>query len=199
MLYINLVRPKPFWTDQNCFGHIERTRHNKWFSHTITYILSDGAGTCLRCNTMQSYWELNQQIGTLLPSLSHNQLGIQIHPNANVQGRFLKLYTFLKPDLSTLRILLQELLKFLKDSWIFLEEFFKTLSVVSSSDKIPTKSFLRFFLNISLKLCRWSRKQQISSKVPDGILAWMVGILLKKPDGFLYFFTSFFQPRLNLD
>ena len=20
---INLVRPKPFWTDQNCFGHIE--------------------------------------------------------------------------------------------------------------------------------------------------------------------------------
>ena len=21
---INLVRPKPFWTDQNCFGHIER-------------------------------------------------------------------------------------------------------------------------------------------------------------------------------
>ena len=65
---------------------------------------------------MQSYWELNQQIGTLLPSLSHNQLGIQIHPNANVQGRFLKLYTFLKPDLSTLRILLQELLKFLKDS-----------------------------------------------------------------------------------
>jgi hypothetical protein len=39
---------------------------------------------------MQSFWELNQQIGTLLPSLSHNQLGIQIHPNANVQGRFFK-------------------------------------------------------------------------------------------------------------
>ena len=57
---------------------------------------------------MQSYWELNQQIGTLLPSLSHNQLGIQIHPNANVQGRFLKLYIFLKPNPSTLRILLQQ-------------------------------------------------------------------------------------------
>ena len=64
----------------------------------FTYILSDGAGTCLRCNTMQSYWELNQQIGTLLPSLSHNQLGIQIHPNANVQGRFLKLYIFFKAE-----------------------------------------------------------------------------------------------------
>ena len=66
---------------------------------------------------MQSYWELNQQIGTLLPSLSHNQLGIQIHPNANVQGRFLKLYIFfLKPSPSTLRILLQELSNILKDS-----------------------------------------------------------------------------------
>ena len=64
---------------------------------------------------MQSYWELNQQIGTLLPSLSHNQLGIQIHPNANVQGRFLKLYIFLKPNPSTLGVLLQELSKFLKD------------------------------------------------------------------------------------
>ena len=27
-LQINLVRPKPFWTDQNCFGHIEG--HDIW-------------------------------------------------------------------------------------------------------------------------------------------------------------------------
>ena len=40
---INLVRPKPFWTGQNCFGHIEgRTRHQcsvhktrKWTSSRI--------------------------------------------------------------------------------------------------------------------------------------------------------------------
>merc|ERR1712170_65195 len=52
----------------------------------FAYVI-DGAGTCIRCNTMQAYWELNQQIGNLLPTLSHNQLGIQIHPNANVQAK----------------------------------------------------------------------------------------------------------------
>ena len=44
-------------------------------------------GTCIRANTMQSYWELNQQITNLLPTLSHNQLAIQMHPNANVQAK----------------------------------------------------------------------------------------------------------------
>ena len=28
---INLVRPKPFWTDQNCFGHIEGQGKNVLF------------------------------------------------------------------------------------------------------------------------------------------------------------------------
>jgi len=42
---------------------------------------------CNRCNTMQSYWELNHQITNLLPTLSHNQSALQIHPNANVQAK----------------------------------------------------------------------------------------------------------------
>jgi len=71
------------WNDHS--GDLKGAYHNRMLK-CFAYVI-DGAGTCLRCNTMQSYWELNQQIGTLLPSLSHNQLGIQIHPNANVQAK----------------------------------------------------------------------------------------------------------------
>ena len=78
---------------------------------------------------MQSYWELNQQIGTLLPSLSHNQLGIQIHPNANVQGRFLKLYILLKAESVYFKNFTPRIVKVLE---------------VFSSDKISTTSFLHF-------------------------------------------------------
>jgi len=71
------------WNDHS--GDLKEAYHGRML-RCFAYVI-DGSGTCLRCNTMQSYWELNQQIGTLLPSLSHNQLGIQIHPNANVQAK----------------------------------------------------------------------------------------------------------------
>ena len=51
----------------------------------FAYVLE--GGTCLRANTMQAYTELNRQITNLLPTLSHNQIGLQIHPNANVQPK----------------------------------------------------------------------------------------------------------------
>ena len=58
-----------------------RNRSLKCFAY-----VSEG-GTCLRANTMQAYVELNRQITNLLPTLSHNQIGLQIHPNANVQPK----------------------------------------------------------------------------------------------------------------
>ena len=40
---INLVRPKPFWTDQNCFGHIEgqgiRTKYVLILRHIFQIVL----------------------------------------------------------------------------------------------------------------------------------------------------------------
>jgi hypothetical protein len=54
-------------------------------------------GTCLRANTMQAYCELNRQIANLLPTLSHNQLGVLIHPNANVQPKAQVLYNTVYP------------------------------------------------------------------------------------------------------
>ena len=41
----------------------------------------------MRANTMQAYCELNRQIASLLPTLSHNQLPIQMHPNTNDQPK----------------------------------------------------------------------------------------------------------------
>ena len=37
---INLVRPKPFWSDQNCFGHIEGQGINLLNPYLITVLLS---------------------------------------------------------------------------------------------------------------------------------------------------------------
>ena len=170
--------------------------------------LSDGAGTCLRCNTMQSYWELNQQIGTLLPSLSHNQLGIQIHPNANVQGRFLKLYIFFKAESvyskncqNSCRILeyfiKNSYYRWLLNSFRILQEFICGQFLWQNSNYIF--HFCVFFLN-------FTKIVSVEQKAADFFKGFRrdsdmnFGIPLKKPAGFLYFFTTFFfQPRLNLD
>lgn len=70
------------WNDHK--GDLKGSYHNRMLK-CFAYLM-DG-GTCLRSNTMQAYWSLNQQITSLLPTLSHNQLGLQIHPNANVQAK----------------------------------------------------------------------------------------------------------------
>ena len=41
-IQINLVRPKPFWTDQNCFGHIEGQDIRPYFFHFSLHSLSMG-------------------------------------------------------------------------------------------------------------------------------------------------------------
>ena len=58
-----------------------RKRYLKCFAYVM-----DG-GTCIRANTMQAYCELNHKISNLLPTLSHNQLAIPMHPNANIQPK----------------------------------------------------------------------------------------------------------------
>ena len=70
------------WNDH--IGDMQASYHDRTLK-CFAYVL-DG-GTCLRGNTMQAYAELNRQIGSLLQSLSHNQLAVQIHPNANVQAK----------------------------------------------------------------------------------------------------------------
>ncbi len=70
------------WNDH--IGNLKGTYHNRMLR---CYAFVRDGGTCLRSNTMHGYWHLNQQIGSLLPSLSHNQIGLQIHPNANVQAK----------------------------------------------------------------------------------------------------------------
>ena len=71
----------------------------------FAYIME--GGTCMRANTMQAYCELNRQISSLLPTLSHNQLAIQMHPNANVQPKAQVSYS---SDFSVTKIL-REIIK----------------------------------------------------------------------------------------
>ena len=60
---INLIRPKPFWTDQNCFGHIEGQGIKGYFfilwGGKGWFLLqsSDGGGTfCLL------FWNLHKEV-----------------------------------------------------------------------------------------------------------------------------------------
>ena len=58
---INLVRPKPFWTDQNCFGHIE------------------GQGINLSFDTVEMTWSAHKL--SMIATIVHQNLQLS---NANI-------------------------------------------------------------------------------------------------------------------
>ena len=57
-----LVRPKPFWTDQNCFGHIEG-QGSRMQNGSFTYEQMDGFNFLPICGTghlWTRYFKFNQ-------------------------------------------------------------------------------------------------------------------------------------------